>query len=116
MCSTGTFFCLFLGIPGNAGLRGIPGPSGPPGQPGPVGFPGARGTAGPKGISGACTWWEKLGQKTSVCGQVYHSRQAALLCVGQLCVGNQLISWQCQCRHQLLEISRGVVGKGEALT
>lgn len=66
MCSTGTFFCLFLGIPGNAGLRGIPGPSGPPGQPGPVGFPGARGTAGPKGISGACTWWEKLGQKASV--------------------------------------------------
>jgi len=57
---------LFLGIPGNAGLRGIPGPPGPPGQTGSVGPPGARGTAGPKGISGACTWGEKLGQKTSV--------------------------------------------------
>lgn len=66
MCSTGIFFCLLLGIVGNAGLRGAPGPPGPPGQPGPVGFPGARGTAGPKGKCAVGTWKEKLGQKSSV--------------------------------------------------
>lgn len=65
-CSTGIFFRLLLGIPGNAGLRGSPGPPGPPGQPGSVGFPGARGTAGPKGMCAACTGREKLGQKSSV--------------------------------------------------
>lgn len=66
MCSTGIFFCLLLGIPGNAGLRGVPGPPGPPGQPGSVGFPGARGTVGPKGRCAICTWKENLGQKSSI--------------------------------------------------
>lgn len=66
MYGTGTFFCLFSGIPGNAGLRGTSGPPGPPGQPGSVGFPGAHGAAGPKGTSGACTWGEQQGQKTGV--------------------------------------------------
>lgn len=66
MCSTGIFFCLLLGIPGNAGLRGASGPPGPPGQPGSVGFPGARGTVGPKGRCAVCRWKEDLGQKSRV--------------------------------------------------
>lgn len=74
-CSTGIFFRLLLGIPGNAGLRGSPGPPGPPGQPGSVGFPGARGTAGPKGMCAACTGREKLGLKSSVLAKCL--RQAA---------------------------------------
>lgn len=77
MCDARTFCCLFLGIPGNAGLRGIPGPPGPPGQPGSVGFPGARGTAGPKGMSGACTHGADIGSENQGFIQVYHSRQAA---------------------------------------
>lgn len=98
LCSTGIFSCLHLGIPGNAGLRGAPGPPGPPGQPGPVGFPGARGAAGPKGKCATCTWKQKLGQK---------SRVLAKLCLGKI----SLLAM-----FQLLGMSRGMAGKGGALT
>lgn len=106
MCSTGIFFCLLLGIPGNAGLRGASGPPGPPGQPGSVGFPGARGTVGPKGRCAVCRWKEDLGQKSRVLAKCL--RQA--VCVGK---GSLLAPLG---RHQLLGMSRGRAGKGGAST
>lgn len=75
-----TFWCLFLGIPGNAGLRGFSGPPGPPGQPGSVGFPGARGTAGPKGMSGACIWGKELGQKARVSAKCITAGRQHVMC------------------------------------
>lgn len=85
ICSTETFCFLFLGIPGNAGLRGISGPPGPPGQPGSVGFPGARGTAGPKGMSGACIWGKKLGQKTRVSAKCITAGRQHTMCGPAVC-------------------------------
>lgn len=104
MCSTGIYFCLLLGITGNAGQRGAPGPPGPPGQPGPVGFPGARGAAGPKGTFAICIWREKLGQKSDVLAK---------------CLWQTSCAWgrtPLLCRQQLPGMSRGMVGKAGALT
>lgn len=102
ICSTGIFFCLLLGIPGNAGLRGAPGPPGPPGQPGSVGFPGAPGTAGPKGICAICTWKEKLGQKSNVLAK----------CLWQAAYDGPAVHGKELLLATLLGMSRGMVGKG----